>query len=123
MSESCMTYRSFARTTSSRRDLRLEVVHFPRVDLIDLKWVVLVSHSDCYLIERALQDRVKIMVRKKERHWSKCASYFNSRINSLISGDSHMGWNPAEIHRLMSSLKFIKPVLYFSHQGMRCPQD
>src|SRR5215469_13886529 len=59
------------------------------------------------LIERALQDRVKITVREKERHRRKCASYFSSSINSLVSRDSHMGWNPAEIHRLMSSSKSI----------------
>src|SRR5215469_10340473 len=75
-----------------------------------------------YLIERALQDRVKITVREKERHRRKCASYFSSSINRLVSGESHIGWNPAEIHRLMSISKSIKPVLYFSHQGMRCPQ-
>src|SRR5215469_2528070 len=75
------------------------------------------------LIERALQDRVKITVRKKETHRRKSAGYFSSSVNSLVSWDSHMVWNPAEIHRLMSSLKSIKPVLYFSHQGVRCPQD
>src|SRR5215469_16178005 len=47
------------------------------------------------LIERALQDRVKITVREKESHRRKCASYFSSTINSLVSGDSHMRWNPA----------------------------
>src|SRR5215469_6943167 len=49
------------------------------------------------LIERALEDRVKFTVREKERHRRKCASYFSSSINSLMSGDSHMGRNPAEI--------------------------
>src|SRR5215469_9888230 len=70
--------------------------------------------------ERELQDRIKITVREKERHRRKCASYFSSSINNLISGNSHMGWNPAEIHHLMSSSKSIKPVLYFSHKRVRC---
>src|SRR5215469_11244409 len=70
------------------------------------------------LIERALQDGVKITVREKERHRRKCASYFSSSINNLVSGDSYMRWNPAEIHHLMSSTKSIKPVLYFSPHGV-----
>src|SRR5215469_16216976 len=59
------------------------------------------------LIERVLQDRVKITVREKERHWRKCASYFSSSINSHFRGFPH-GTEPSRNPQSYVELKIYK---------------